>query len=117
LKPVEVTGAPPFKLDNVAPVATSAEIERYDAIVVGTGTSVECRGRWQHSSTKQAVCGHVGALNGKVGAAFSSTGTQHSIQDGCFSGRWACTPLSGANDYGLLLSSSSAGVTPFDNIL
>lgn len=36
--PAEVTNAAHFKLDQAAPVATIDELERYDAIVVGTGT-------------------------------------------------------------------------------
>ena len=36
--PEEVARASHFKLDQAAPVATVAELENYDAIVIGTGT-------------------------------------------------------------------------------
>jgi NAD(P)H dehydrogenase (quinone) len=67
-----------FKLDQSAPVATVAELEQYDAIIVGTGT------RFGRISSQMAAfldqAGGLwarGALNGKVGAAFTSSATQH----------------------------------------
>ncbi|AWK85836.1 NAD(P)H:quinone oxidoreductase [Azospirillum thermophilum] len=67
-----------FKLDQSAPVATVAELEQYDAIVVGTGT------RFGRMSSQMAAfldqAGGLwarGALNGKVGAAFTSSASQH----------------------------------------
>lgn len=71
-----------FKLDQAAPVATVAELENYDAIVIGTGTRF---GRM--SSQMSAFLDQAGglwargALNGKVGAAFTSTATQHGGQE------------------------------------
>ncbi|MFM5908904.1 MAG: NAD(P)H:quinone oxidoreductase [Novosphingobium sp.] len=71
-----------YKLDQAAPVATIAELEHYDAIVVGTGT------RFGRISSQMAAfldqAGGLwarGALNGKVGAAFTSTATQHGGQE------------------------------------
>lgn len=71
-----------FKLDQAAPVATVAELENYDAIVVGTGT------RFGRMSSQMAAfldqAGGLwarGALNGKVGAAFASSATQHGGQE------------------------------------
>jgi NAD(P)H dehydrogenase (quinone) len=71
-----------FKLDQPAPVATVAELEHYDAIIVGTGT------RYGRMSSQMAAfldqTGGLwarGALNGKVGAAFASTATQHGGQE------------------------------------
>jgi NAD(P)H dehydrogenase (quinone) len=71
-----------FKLNQAAPVATVAELANYDAIVVGTGT------RFGRMSSQMAAfldqAGGLwakGALNGKVGAAFSSTATQHGGQE------------------------------------
>ena len=76
--PEEVARAAHFKLDQAAPVATIAELENYDAIVVGTGT------RFGRMSSQMAAfldqAGGLwarGALNGKVGAAFTSSATQH----------------------------------------
>ena len=71
-----------FKLDQAAPLATVAELEHYDAIIVGTGT------RFGRMSSQMAAfldqAGGLwarGALNGKVGGAFTSTGTQHGGQE------------------------------------
>ena len=71
-----------YKLDQQAPVATVAELEGYDAIIVGTGT------RFGRMSSQMAAfldqAGGLwarGALNGKVGAAFTSTATQHGGQE------------------------------------
>jgi NAD(P)H dehydrogenase (quinone) len=71
-----------FKLNQAAPIATVAEMEHYDAIIVGTGT------RFGRMSSQMAAfldqAGGLwarGALNGKVGAAFSSSATQHGGQE------------------------------------
>jgi len=71
-----------FKLDQTAPVASVADLENYDAIVVGTGT------RFGRMSSQMAAfldqAGGLwarGALNGKVGAAFTSSATQHGGQE------------------------------------
>ncbi|HEX7749265.1 MAG TPA: NAD(P)H:quinone oxidoreductase [Bordetella sp.] len=80
--PEEVAKASHFKLDQKAPVATVAELADYDAIVVGTPTRFgrmpsqmaafldQAGGLWMR-----------GALNGKVGGAFTSTATQHGGQE------------------------------------
>jgi NAD(P)H dehydrogenase (quinone) len=71
-----------FKTEQVAPIATVAELEQYDAIVVGTPT------RYGRMTSQMAAfldqTGGLwarGALNGKVGAAFTSTATQHGGQE------------------------------------
>ena len=71
-----------FKLDQTAPVAAVADLENYDAIIVGTGT------RFGRMSSQMAAfldqAGGLwarGALNGKVGGAFSSSATQHGGQE------------------------------------
>ncbi len=71
-----------FKLDQAAPVATIAELEHYDAIIVGTGT------RFGRISSQMAAfldqAGGLwarGALNGKVGAVFTASATQHGGQE------------------------------------
>src|ERR1700736_2502076 len=71
-----------FKLDQAAPAAAVADLENYDAIIVGTGT------RFGRISSQMAAfldqAGGLwarGALNGKVGGAFSSSGTQHGGQE------------------------------------
>ena len=80
--PEEVARSAHFKLDQAAPIATVAELESYDAIIVGTGT------RYGRMSSQMAAfldqTGGLwmrGALHGKVGAAFTSTATQHGGQE------------------------------------
>ena len=80
--PAEVAQAAHFKLDQAAPVATIEELKDYDAIIVGTGT------RFGRMSSQMAAfwdtAGGVwarGELNGKVGAAFTSSATQHGGQE------------------------------------
>lgn len=80
--PEEVARAHHFKLDQAAPVASVADLEHYDAIIIGTGT------RFGRLSSQMAAfldqAGGLwarGALNGKVGAAFTSTATQHGGQE------------------------------------
>ena len=80
--PEAVARAGHFKLDQAAPVATVAELEAYDAIIVGTPT------RYGRIASQMAAfldqTGGLwarGALNGKVGAAFVSTASQHGGQE------------------------------------
>jgi NAD(P)H dehydrogenase (quinone) len=80
--PEEVAKAAYFKLDQQAPVATVAELASYDAIVVGTPT------RFGRISSQMAAfldqAGGLwmsGALNGKVGGAFTSSASQHGGQE------------------------------------
>ncbi len=80
--PEEIARNAHFKLDQAAPVARVADLENYDAIVIGTGT------RFGRLSSQMAAfldqAGGLwarGALNGKVGAAFTSTGSQHGGQE------------------------------------
>lgn len=80
--PEEIAKGAHFKLDQAAPVATVNELEAYDAIIVGTGT------RFGRISSQMAAfldqAGGLwarGALIGKVGAAFTSSATQHGGQE------------------------------------
>jgi NAD(P)H dehydrogenase (quinone) len=80
--PEEVARGAHFKLDQRASVATVDELANYDAIVVGTPT------RFGRMSSQMAAfldqAGGLwmrGALNGKVGGAFTSTATQHGGQE------------------------------------
>jgi NAD(P)H dehydrogenase (quinone) len=82
LVPQDVAKKSHYKLDQAAPVATIAELANYDAIIVGTGT------RFGRMSSQMAnfldQAGGLwakGALHGKVGAAFTSTATQHGGQE------------------------------------
>ena len=80
--PQEIARSAHFKLDQSAPVATVAELENYDAIIVGAPTRFGRMPSQMGSFLDQA--GGLwarGALNGKVGAAFTSTATQHGRQE------------------------------------
>lgn len=82
LVPADIAQRSGFKLDQPAPIATVAELTEYDAIIIGTGT------RFGRISSQMASfldqCGGLwakGALEGKIGSAFSSTATQHGGQE------------------------------------
>jgi len=71
-----------FKLEQAAPIAKVDELEHYDAIVIGAPT------RYGRMPSQMAAfldqTGGLwarGALNGKVGGAFTSTATQHGGQE------------------------------------
>jgi NAD(P)H dehydrogenase (quinone) len=80
--PQEIAQSAHFKLDQAAPVATVAELVNYDAIIVGAPTRFGRMPSQMAAFLDQA--GGLwarGALNGKVGAAFTSTATQHGGQE------------------------------------
>lgn len=80
--PADIARNAHFKLDQAAPVAAVSDLEHYDAIIVGAPTRFgrmpsqlaaffdQAGGLWAR-----------GALNGKVGGAFTSTATQHGGQE------------------------------------
>jgi NAD(P)H dehydrogenase (quinone) len=80
--PQEVAASAHFKTNQDAPVATAAELAEYDAIIIGAPT------RYGRMPSQMAAfldqTGGLwarGALHGKVGAAFTSTATQHGGQE------------------------------------
>jgi NAD(P)H dehydrogenase (quinone) len=80
--PSDVAKSAHFKLDQSAPVAKVDELADYDAIIVG------CPTRFGRMASQMAAfldqAGGLwarGALNGKVGGAFTSTATQHGGQE------------------------------------
>jgi NAD(P)H dehydrogenase (quinone) len=80
--PLEVAKAAHFKLDQEAPIATVADLENYDAVIVGVGTrfgrlASQMAAFWDQAGGLWAR----GALHGKVGGAFTSTATQHGGQE------------------------------------
>ena len=80
--PLEIAKANHFKLDQAAPVATVAELEAYDAIIVGCPTRFgRMPGQMASFLDQAGGLWARGALNGKVGAAFTSTATQHGGQE------------------------------------
>ena len=80
--PEDVARQSHYKLDQPAPVATPDELAEYDAIIIGVGT------RYGHMASQMGAfwdrTGGLwakGALVGKVGAAFTSTASQHGGQE------------------------------------
>ncbi|HET9511711.1 MAG TPA: NAD(P)H:quinone oxidoreductase [Sphingomonas sp.] len=81
--PDEVVKGAGFKTDTAHPVLSDPnELANYDAIIVGSPT------RFGRMSSQMAAfwdtaggLWYKGALNGKVGAAFTSTATQHGGQE------------------------------------
>ena len=80
--PAEVAKAAHFKLDQKAPIAAIDDLANYDAIIIG------CPTRFGRMCSQMATFldqgGGLwmrGALNGKVGGAFTSTAAQHGGQE------------------------------------
>jgi NAD(P)H dehydrogenase (quinone) len=80
--PEAVAKASHFKLDQKAPIARVEDLAEYDAVIVGTGTRFGRMSSQMASFLDQAGgLWAKGALNGKVGGAFTSTATQHGGQE------------------------------------
>lgn len=80
--PLEVAKSAHFKLDQAAPVATIAELVDYDAIIIGAPTRFGRMPAQMATFLDQAGgLWASGALHGKIGAAFTSTATQHGGQE------------------------------------
>ncbi|QDZ29397.1 NAD(P)H:quinone oxidoreductase [Noviherbaspirillum sp. UKPF54] len=80
--PQDIAKSAHFKLEQAAPLASVADLENYDAIIVGCPTRFGRMPSQMASFLDQA--GGLwarGALNGKVGGAFTSTATQHGGQE------------------------------------
>ena len=80
--PLDVAKASYFKLDQAAPIATIEDLARYDAIVLGSPTRFGRMPSQMAAFLDQA--GGLwarGALNGKVGGAFTSSASQHGGQE------------------------------------
>jgi NAD(P)H dehydrogenase (quinone) len=80
--PDEVARQSGYKLDQAAPIAEVDDLPDYDAIIIGVGTRY---GRMASQMTafldRTGGLWARGALNGKIGSAFSSTATQHGGQE------------------------------------
>ena len=82
LVPDDVAKSSGYKLDQKAPIADIADLEHYDAIIIGTGTRFgRMTGQMSNFLDQAGGLWARGALNGKVGAAFTSTATQHGGQE------------------------------------
>jgi NAD(P)H dehydrogenase (quinone) len=80
--PQEVAEKGHFKLQQNAPVATVAELANYDAIIIGAPTRFGRMPSQMAAFLDQAGgLWASGALNGKVGGAFTSSATQHGGQE------------------------------------
>jgi NAD(P)H dehydrogenase (quinone) len=78
LVPPDVAASSHFKMDQAAQFAAIDDLANYDAIVVGVGTRFGRMASQMASFLDQAGgLWASGALNGKVGAAFTSSATQH----------------------------------------
>jgi NAD(P)H dehydrogenase (quinone) len=82
LVPDEVARTSHYKLDQAAPITKPADLVDYDAIIVGTGTrygrmTSQMANFWDQTGGLWAQ----GKLIGKVGAAFTSTASQHGGQE------------------------------------
>ena len=78
----DIAASAGYKLDQRAPLAVPDDLADYDAVIIGCGT------RYGRMASQMAnfldQTGGLwarGALNGKVGAAFTSTATQHGGQE------------------------------------
>jgi NAD(P)H dehydrogenase (quinone) len=82
LVPDAVAKASHFKLDQPAPVATVDELPGYDAIIVGAPTRFgRVASQMANFWDQTGGLWFQGKLIGKVGAAFTSTATQHGGQE------------------------------------
>jgi NAD(P)H dehydrogenase (quinone) len=82
LVPEDVARKSGYRLDQPHAVARVEDLTRYDAIVVGVGTRFGRMASQMANFLDQAGgLWASGALNGKVGSAFTSTATQHGGQE------------------------------------
>jgi NAD(P)H dehydrogenase (quinone) len=80
--PIDVARASHFKLEQAAPIAKIDDLADFDAIIVGAPTRFGRMCSQMASFLDQAgPLWMKGALNGKVGGAFTSSATQHGGQE------------------------------------
>jgi NAD(P)H:quinone oxidoreductase, type IV len=80
--PPDVAASIHAKADQAAPVAAPAELAEYDAIIFGTPTRFgNMCGQMRNFLDQTGALWAKGALVGKVGSVFVSTGTQHGGQE------------------------------------
>jgi NAD(P)H dehydrogenase (quinone) len=80
--PAEQAAAYGVKLDQKAPVAMVDELADYDAIIFGTPTRFgNMAGQMRTFLDQTGGLWMKGALVGKIGSVFASTGTQHGGQE------------------------------------
>ena len=80
--PPEICRASGFRMDQPDPLAEPAELERYDAIIVGTPTRFgNMAAQMRNFLDQTGALWTRGALVGKVGSVFCSTASQHGGQE------------------------------------
>ncbi|MBY4768129.1 NAD(P)H:quinone oxidoreductase [Burkholderia ambifaria] len=80
--PADQAKAIGVKVDQAAPVATVDELPNYDAIIFGTPTRFgNMAGQMRTFLDQTGGLWMKGALVGKIGSVFASTGTQHGGQE------------------------------------
>jgi NAD(P)H dehydrogenase (quinone) len=80
--PAELAATLGVKLDQKAPVAAPADLADYDAVIFGTPTRFgNMCGQMRTFLDQTGGLWMKGALVGKIGSVFSSTGTQHGGQE------------------------------------
>lgn len=82
LVPEDVARKAGYKLDQEAPLAKVDELPNYDAIIIGAGTRYgRIASQMANFLDQTGGLWARGALEGKVGSAFTSTATQHGGQE------------------------------------
>jgi NAD(P)H dehydrogenase (quinone) len=82
LVPDDVAKASYYKTEQAAPVANPMELADYDAIIIGTPTRYgNMAAQMKNFLDQTGALWAQGKLVGKVGAAFTSTATQHGGQE------------------------------------
>jgi NAD(P)H dehydrogenase (quinone) len=82
LMPEELARKAGAKLEQKAPIARPEELAEYDGIIFGTPTRYgRMAGQMANFLDQTGGLWARGALNGKVGSAFTSTATQHGGQE------------------------------------
>ena len=82
LVPAESAQKHGFKTDQKAPLAETAELATYDAIIFGTPTRFgNMTAQMRNFLDQTGGLWAKGALIGKIGSVFTSTGTQHGGQE------------------------------------
>lgn len=127
----EVARRSGHKPDQPASIATVDELADYDAIIVGAGTRCgRMAAQMAHFLEQTGGLRSTGALNGKIGSAFTSTAAQHGGQETTlmvvhanllhlgliavglpcsFAGRMAMSEISGSSPYGATTIAGSGG--------
>ncbi len=82
LMPPDVAKAAGAKLDQAAPIAAPGELGDYDAVIFGTPTRFgNMAAQMRNFLDQTGGLWMKGALVGKIGSVFASTGTQHGGQE------------------------------------